>query len=41
MVEQAQAIDKTRLKDKVGSMVGETVMVLRDEQLRYLLALDH
>ena len=41
MVEQVQAIDKTKLRDKVGSMAGKTVMALIDEQLRYLLALDY
>lgn len=40
-VDQVQAIDKTKLKDKVGSMAGATVMALIDEQLRYLLALDY
>lgn len=40
MVEQVQAIDKVKLKDRLGSLAGETVMALIDEQLRYLLALD-
>lgn len=41
MVEQVQAVDKTRLRDRLGSLAGETVMELIDEQLRYLLALDY
>lgn len=40
MVEQVQAIDRARLREKQGSLAGETVMELIDEQLRYLLALD-
>ncbi|MHB0868427.1 MAG: type II toxin-antitoxin system PemK/MazF family toxin [Chloroflexota bacterium] len=40
MVEQLQAIDKTRLKDRLGSLAGHAIMDLIDEQLRYLLALD-
>lgn len=40
MVEQLQAVDKTRLREKMGSLAGSTIMVLIDEQLRYLLALD-
>jgi len=41
MVEQVQAIDKARLREKLGSLAGEAVMDLIDEQLRYLLALDY
>jgi mRNA-degrading endonuclease toxin of MazEF toxin-antitoxin module len=40
MVEQVQAIDKARLRDRVGSLAGDPIMDLIDEQLRYLLALD-
>ncbi len=41
MVEQVQSIDKSRLKEKIGSLAGDAVMDLIDEQLRYLLALDY
>lgn len=40
MVEQVQAVDKAKLREKLGSLAGETIMDLIDQQLRYLLALD-
>ncbi len=40
MVEQVRAVDKRRLREKIGSVAGETVMDLIREQLIYLFALD-
>ncbi len=40
-VQQLHAMHKVRLDEEQGSLTGEPIMDLTDEQLRYLLALDY
>lgn len=40
MVEQLRVLDKSKLRERIGSIAGETVMSLILEQLTYLFALD-
>lgn len=39
LVEQVQVVDKRRLRERMGSLGGTTIMALIDQELKHLLAL--